>query len=109
MQNNSRLLTLVFGAALALAVVCLQVFQYQKAEITVSQSETEHPQKDEGLTVVTCSPGSTVVQHHVPVLHVIAEIFRDGREQNTGIVPSVCALGTLLENLFQVIISPNAP
>ncbi len=115
MQKNTtgRLLMLILGTVLVMAIVCLQVLQYQNPEKPATeQTQNNQPEKrtaDEVLTMPACTQSTTTAQENSSDLHLILELFPVEPDDEPVLEFSSAGWTVLLEKILRVIISPNAP
>lgn len=112
-NNTVRLLMLTLGVVLAVAVVCLQVLQYQQAaSAETEQTDTTNSGSQQGeelLTMPACAQSTPTVQESSSGQHLILEIFHVEPDDECVAEPSTQAWTILLEKILREIISPNAP
>lgn len=112
-KTTGRLLMLTLGTVLAVAIICLQVLQYQTpVKPATEQADNKHPESrmgDEVLTMPACTQSTTTAQENSSDLHLILELFPVEPDDEPVLESPSGAWTVFLEKILRVIISPNAP
>jgi hypothetical protein len=115
MKKKLQWMSILIGCLLAVAIVCVQVFQFHtasvaKKEVKTEQQETNQSPDQSQVSLPSFSLPSPPV--HVSVnldAYCLFEIlFKEHKESENSEVSTVLPQ-KLMVTLFRVIISPNAP
>jgi len=113
---NTRSLTVFMGAFLALAIVFSQVFHFQLTTHSKENAKTEHQEKKENKNeeaYFSILPSFSIPAPATIELDVesfcLFEIFFEQETEETSSLESPQYTSKFFENLFRVIIAPNAP
>ncbi len=109
------MIMLAVGILAAIAIIFSQLFYYQSQghdnrEVKTEQQQDQSSDNDEAFYSApsTSLPSSTQVEiHHKSFL--LLEILLEDKEVEVSNEQTTFRLGTFLQTLFKVIISPNAP
>jgi hypothetical protein len=108
--TRKRTIALITGVGVALAIMVSQLFFFEMSGRSENPADTEQP---EGATVISMpsvtlpSPSSAVETNQG--FSFIQEILFDDPEQQSPAVLFSRVFDKLLQTLFRVVISPNAP
>jgi hypothetical protein len=112
--KKRRIVTMTAGIAVALAIICSQLFYSQSISLQKKETKTEQHQQESSddqvyITVPSTSlPSSTFTELNPNVFFLFDILF----EENASDVPALILaipLGEFFRTVFGLIISPNAP
>jgi hypothetical protein len=109
-QSRYRTLTLIVGLAVAVAIGVSQLFFFDLPETSVSDIETEQSEEATFFSMpsITLPSPSSVVETNQGFSFIL-EILFDNSHQDEEPVSFNKVFDRLLQTLFRVVISPNAP
>jgi hypothetical protein len=113
MKLNTRSLTIFVGAFLALAIVFSQLFHFQLNTHSKEKAKTKTEQQEENDTYYSVLPSFSIpapatIELDVESFCLFEIAFEEGSDEKSSL-ESPQYTSKFFENLFRVIISPNAP
>ncbi len=109
-QAFHRTISLVIGVGIALALGVSQLFFF---EVNSKEARSVDAGQTEEATFISMPsvtmPSSPSVVETTSGFTFIQEILFEGTDQQAEVVPVSTVFNTLLQTLFRVVISPNAP
>lgn len=111
-RKIARAALLIFGTAIALAVLFSQLFFFQtpgnQAKVIAEQTDSESGNQYLSVPPISLPVGSATVEANQGFIFIL-EILFESPDNPSDIRPSGWKVSRLLETLLQTVISPNAP
>ena len=113
--KKRRIVTMTTGVAVALAMICSQLFYAQSISLQKKETKTEQHQQESSdddqvyITVPSTSLPSSVYTELNPDVFFLFDILSEERASDVTELILAIPLGEFFRTIFGLIISPNAP
>ncbi len=114
--KKRRIVTMTTGIAVALAIICSQLFYSQPSSFQKKETKTEQHQQENSddqdqvyITVPSTSlPSSAYTELNPNVFYLFDILFEESASDVPELILAI-PLGEFFRTIFGLIISPNAP
>ena len=112
--EKRRIVTMTTGIAVALAIICSQLFYSQSIALQKKETKTEQHQQENSddqvyITVPSTSlPSSAHTELNPNVFYLFEILFEESASDVPALILAI-PLGEFFRTIFGLIISPNAP
>ena len=112
-RAETKIVTMVMGVLVALAIVCSQLFYFQPTSLPKKETKTEQHQENPDDQVSYSVPSTSLPSSvHVVLNPNVFLLFEILFEENVSKIPEftiAIPLGQFFRTVFGLTISPNAP
>ena len=113
-EQRRRIIIMTTGIAVALAIICSQLFYSQQTSLYKKETKTEQHQEDDSddqvyLSVPSTSLPSSVHTELNPNVFFLFEILLEKSASDVPELIVAIPLSQFFRTIFGLIISPNAP